>query len=207
MSEDTPSRGERTRNDILDAANRLFVERGYHGSSMRQIAQEAGIALGGIYNHFAGKEEIFQVVLIERHPIHELLPLLNQAQGENLEAFVRDASQRMIETLGRRRDFLNLIFIELVEFNARHLPEIIQRFLPETLQFANRLLQVRADLRPIPTPLIVRAFAGFFISYYVTDLLIGGEMPAEMRLNALDHFIDIFLHGILDDRPPAPPAE
>jgi AcrR family transcriptional regulator len=45
---DRATKGERTRRQVIQAAQRLFVERGYHGTSMRQIAQEAGLALGGI---------------------------------------------------------------------------------------------------------------------------------------------------------------
>lgn len=57
MSEETITRGERTRTEILQAAYNLFMLKGYHGTSMRQIAQETGIALGSIYNHFSGKDK------------------------------------------------------------------------------------------------------------------------------------------------------
>ena len=68
MSSENLSKGERTRQDILSAAHTLFLEQGYHGTSMRQIAYRAGIALGGIYNHFAGKEGIFTAVFEANHP-------------------------------------------------------------------------------------------------------------------------------------------
>ena len=48
------TKGERTRTAIIDAAFDLFVRKGYHATSMRQIADEAGLAPGGLYNHFAG---------------------------------------------------------------------------------------------------------------------------------------------------------
>jgi hypothetical protein len=41
------TKGERTRAVLLNAAKRLFVSKGYHGTSMREIADEAGLALGG----------------------------------------------------------------------------------------------------------------------------------------------------------------
>ncbi|HEC62584.1 MAG TPA: TetR/AcrR family transcriptional regulator [bacterium] len=44
---------------MIQGAFNLFLERGYHGNSMRQIAQEVNIALGGIYNHFSAKDENF----------------------------------------------------------------------------------------------------------------------------------------------------
>ena len=62
--EESLSRGEQTRNAILQAAHDLFVQQGYHGTSMRQIAKQAGLALGGLYNHFASKEDVFQAATI-----------------------------------------------------------------------------------------------------------------------------------------------
>ena len=56
----SPSRGERTRAEIIQAAHDLFIQQGYHGTSMRQIAGQAGIALGGLYNHFESKEACIQ---------------------------------------------------------------------------------------------------------------------------------------------------
>ena len=58
MTMDTLTKGERTRQTIEEAAYELFLENGYSATSMRQIAERAELALGGIYNHFSGKEEI-----------------------------------------------------------------------------------------------------------------------------------------------------
>ena len=90
------SRGMNTRNEIIAAAHSLFLEHVYHGTSMRQIASQAGIALGGIYNHFDCKEDFFASVLDNYHPYHEILPILQNAQGEIIEDFVSDAADSMI---------------------------------------------------------------------------------------------------------------
>ena len=59
MTEEAQTKGEVTRLAIEDAAIELFLEHGYHATSMREIADHAGLALGGIYNHFKSKDEIF----------------------------------------------------------------------------------------------------------------------------------------------------
>jgi TetR/AcrR family transcriptional regulator, cholesterol catabolism regulator len=43
---------------ILDAATELFYEKGYHATSMREVAAVVGIKAASVYNHFSGKEEI-----------------------------------------------------------------------------------------------------------------------------------------------------
>ena len=201
----TLTRGERTRSEIMTAAQQLFVQHGYHGTSMRQIAQRADIALGGIYNHFDSKEQIFLTVLTEMHPLHYVLPLMSTAPGSTLEEFVREAAKQMVEGVGERLEFINLIFIELVEFKGEHLAQIFNIFFPRIMEFAQRIIQSDGELRPIPLPVLVRAYIGLFFSYILTELLLSKQLPPEMEQDALDHFVDIFLHGILVENPP--PAE
>jgi AcrR family transcriptional regulator len=199
MSEESTSRGERTRSEILEAANRLFIDRGYHGTSMRQIAQQAGISLGGIYNHFSGKEDIFTGVFMEFNPYMDVLPLVNQAQGESLDEIIHDAAQRIVSGFGARTDFLNLMFIELVEFKGEHIPPLFKIVFPELMDFAQRTLTDRPELRHIPPVILIRAFVGLFFSYTITEIIIAEQLPAEGRQGALDYFVDIYLHGILKD--------
>jgi AcrR family transcriptional regulator len=189
---------ENTRQEIISAAHLLFLAHGFHGTSMRQIARQAGIALGGIYNHFESKEAIFLAVLDTYHPYQYVLPALQGAEGEKVEEYVRDAAWRMVAGLGEQSSFLNLMFIELVEFKGQHVPAMMERILPQVLLFAQRFLQYRQELRPIPIPILVRSFIGLFFSYGITDLLVANMLPAEMRENSFEHFLDIYLHGILN---------
>jgi AcrR family transcriptional regulator len=54
-----------TEHRILDAAVHLFYERGYHATTMRDIATEVGIKAGSLYNHYAGKQEILLRICLE----------------------------------------------------------------------------------------------------------------------------------------------
>lgn len=204
MDETMVSKGERTREEITAAAFRLFLERGYHGTSMRQIAQEAGIAVGGIYNHFSGKEDIFISVLLQYHPYLEVLPALRSASGDTLEAWVKDAARRTVSAFHERTDFLNLMFIELVEFDSKHIPQLFEQIFPQILTFGQRFAQDRREMRAIPLPIVLRALLGLFFSYIITDLILGRQMPPEMQTGALDYFIDIYLHGILAEKAVSP---
>ena len=53
------------RNKILEAAKTLFLSQGYHGSSMNQIALEAGVTKLTIYNHFQDKTTLFACAIAE----------------------------------------------------------------------------------------------------------------------------------------------
>ena len=117
---ETPTKGETTRIAIEDAAIELFLEQGYHATSMRQIAEQAGLALGGIYNHFKSKDEIFEGIIIDKHPYRTILPAVLEAEGESAEEFMRNAVQIVMRELGSEPVFMKLMFIEMVEFNGKH---------------------------------------------------------------------------------------
>ncbi len=193
----TESKGDRTRAALIEAAYQLFNSKGYHGTSMRNIADAAGLALGGIYNHFSGKEDIFVAMLLERHPFFEIVPELQAAQGETVEALVRDAARRMIARLEAQPLFLNLVFIEVVEFKRKHVAQMFDSFFPGMLDFAERLQQLDGLRADLPLPIILRSFVGLFFSYVITDMLIGSQLPAAAKTNSFDYFVDVYLHGIL----------
>jgi len=68
------TKGERTAQRILDAAEDLFAQQGYDGTSLRQIAERAGIREPGLYNHFAGKQALYEAVLFRAlNPMAEAL--------------------------------------------------------------------------------------------------------------------------------------
>ena len=93
------NRGDCTRISILQAAHDLFVSQGYHGTSMRQIASQAGIALGSLYNHFESKEDVFKNVFQDYHPYNDVLPAMMEASGETAEQVVRNALERILDRL------------------------------------------------------------------------------------------------------------
>lgn len=197
MPRETRTKGERTRKIIEEAAYELFLEQGYSATSMRQIADRAGVVVGGIYNHFASKDLIFEAIIHDKHPYKQILPVVLSAPGDTVDKFIRNAAQALVEELGRRPDFLKLMFIEIVEFNTKHVAAIMGEIIPQVMPLLQRVQLPTGALRPIHPAIILRAFLGMFFSYYIMEMMAGGVMPPEMREDSLDTFIDIFLHGIL----------
>ena len=194
------TKGELTRGAIEEAAFELFMEQGYHATSMRQIADKADLALGGIYNHFSSKEEIFAAILIDKHPYKQILPLVLAAQGDTAEELIRNAARALVTELGNRPELLKLIFIELVEFNGRHVSTIISEIAPKLFPMFEKMIRVRKNLRKIPPPILVRSFLGMFFSFYITELFIKDSIVGKlMPKNSFDHFVDIYLHGVIKE--------
>jgi len=197
---DVLKKGDITRLAIEEAAFELFMDQGYHATSMRQIADKAELALGGIYNHFSSKEDIFAAIIIDKHPYKQILPLVLAAKGDTAEELIRNAAHALVTELGSRPELLKLIFIELVEFNGKHVSNIINEIAPKLFPMFEQVIRVRKNLRKIPPPILVRSFLGMFFSFYITELFIKDSIVAKlMPKNSFDLFVDIYLHGVIKE--------
>jgi TetR/AcrR family transcriptional repressor of mexJK operon len=198
ISKDKRKKGETTRLAIEDAAINLFLTQGYAATSMRQIADEVGLALGGIYNHFSSKEEIFAGIIIDKHPYKQILPAVLAAQGETVEEFFKNAFQIVVSELDKRPEFINLLFIELVEFKGKHGALLLKEVAPKILPVFEKLIKSRKSLRITNPAVLMRSFVGSVISYYVTGIIISNSIVSKlMPANISEQYVDIYLHGIL----------
>jgi AcrR family transcriptional regulator len=198
-TKDTPTKGETTRLAVENAAVELFMEQGYHATSMRQIAERAGLALGGIYNHFSSKDEIFQAIIVDQHPYKKLLPIILAVEGESAEQFFENAIRVVFAELGARPEFVNLMFIEMVEFKGRHGALMLREIAPQVLPVFERIVKSRKDLHITNPAFLMRSFFGMIISYYITEMVISNSVVSNlMPKNSADVYVDIFLHGILN---------
>ena len=200
MPKDKLKKGETTRMAVEDAALGLFMQYGFHGTSMRQIADQTGLALGGIYNHFSSKEEIFAALIMDNHPYKQIVPLILAAKGETAEELFHSAAQAIVSELGKRQDFVKLMFIEVVEFNGKHINFLITEIAPQLLPVFEKVVKIRKNLRHSHPAILLRSFLGLFFSYYITDILLQGTIVAKiMPKDSFEQFVDIYLHGVIKE--------
>jgi AcrR family transcriptional regulator len=78
-------RREKTRQDLLNAAETCFVTRGFHATSVDEVAERAGYTKGAVYSNFASKEDLFFGVYQRRvdHVVAEVVPGLREAGPEH----------------------------------------------------------------------------------------------------------------------------
>jgi AcrR family transcriptional regulator len=179
----------------------LFLEQGFHGTSMRQVARRAEVALAAIYNHTPSKEALFVDLLSELVPHRGLVGAMSRATGDSVEALIHDATRRMAVALADQQPNMRLMFIELLEFQGRHASYLAEEFLPEAAQFVTRLQSATGRLRSYSPMIIARAFFGLIMSYAVSVAFFKDIALVEFQLDDLTAFGNILLHGILEPQP------
>ena len=104
--------GQRTRQAILDAALDLFADKGYFGTSMRDVASAVGVRESALYNYFAGKEALFDALLdahqttkrerlapLAEGPIKDGRTLLVQLAQSTLDSYVEPREEKLFRIL------------------------------------------------------------------------------------------------------------
>jgi AcrR family transcriptional regulator len=118
-------RREQTRQELLSAAEACFVSRGFHASSVEEVAERAGYTKGAVYSNFASKEDLFFAVYEQRveRVLTEVVPGLLQGSAEGAFDWLATGS---IERRDRDDGWL-AVFFEFWAHVLRH-PELRDRF-------------------------------------------------------------------------------
>jgi len=195
-----------TYQSILDAGEFLFQRQGFHGSSMRQLARFAGISPAAIYNHFASKEEIFIALLRARLPHRTLALAVEQAEGATTEVLLRDAVRRMHAAMADRLGNLHLIFVEVLEFEGRHLPLVLPEIVAPALLFLDRLRLTDPRLEGWPPQFLLRLMGGAFLAFAVTESYLRSIQDWTRGSQDYDDLAAILAAGLVGAEPAATPS-
>ena len=99
---------ESTRERILDVAERLFARKGLAGTAVRDIAREAGLTAPSLYNHFEGKQALYEAVLIRGvQPLFDMIAGLARIEPD--DARTGDILDQIVDHLAARPDIAKLI--------------------------------------------------------------------------------------------------
>ena len=132
-----------SREAIVEAASRLFLERGFGSVSMDELAGAAGLARRTLYNQFTSKEEIFREMLLKvSGHLEDAFPPGIETQGDVNEVLRLVA--RMIMELHRRPEYLG--FLRMVVADSRQFPWIAEEFAAVMEPQAERLTRYLAHL-------------------------------------------------------------
>src|ERR1700739_4652324 len=134
-----------SREAIVEAAERLFLERGFGSVTMDELAEAAGVARRTLYHQFGSKEEIFREMLLRvSGQLEAAFPPGIETRGE-VEDVLRLIA-RMILGLHKNPEYLG--FLRMVVADSRQFPWIAEDFAAVMEPQAERLLRDSPHLPP-----------------------------------------------------------
>jgi len=197
-------RSEKSRQHILDAALKLFSHRGYGATSVRDIAEEAGLSKGNVYHHFPDKEAIFRG-LIDRYfqamsqpdfPFNRVLA--SGSFPENLE----DIGHAIREIIRDYREYIALIYVDVVEFDGTHVRKFYEdmadrfaAFIKSTGMESELEKKLADGLSPVSAVMLATRI---FYNYFTVEILFGVKDHYGKETDAAVKEISrILRHGML----------
>ena len=192
------------REDILQASLHLFAEKGFHGTSMRDIARSADITEGLIYHYFENKRDLFRAIIDE----HSFLPLLRTlpelAEHLDLRGLLVVLARGFFDVLRQNTELTRLLLQEVQVF-----PEEKEAFFSDAVgQSISELAQIldsrmnertRAQIDP---QVAARIFFNSLLAFFVEQEILGGKqvLPADEH-SYVEHLVDMFVKRIGNVRP------
>ena len=185
-----------SREAIVDAAERLFLEHGFGAVSMDDLAEAGGVARRTLYNQFASKEEIFRETLLRvSAQLEDALPPGVETQGD-VEDVLRLIARAILE-LHRRPGYLG--FFRMVVADSRQFPWIAEAFAavmePLMERFARYLAHLTAmGILDCRNPMLAaHQFTGILNEFFLWPWMMGRDslpIPAE---DVIEETIRMFL--------------
>lgn len=185
---------------IARVAMRLFSEKGFKGTTTREIANEAGISEAIIFKHFAKKEDLYSAIIDmqcnDRHGQSLLMKRLEGKEGRDVFSVIAcflmrkhqedPAFMKLLMFSALEGHKLSDIFIktrglELVDYLAKHIDNLIKDGI----------------FKKVNAHLAARAFLGMILHYSMTQEVYGMKKFSKIPVKkVVDTFVTIFSEGI-----------
>jgi AcrR family transcriptional regulator len=196
--------GDERRSQILQVAMRLFSERGFSGTTTKEIAAAAGVSEAIIFRHFANKDELYSAILDHKScdrtfqnpfdALHEKI-----AAKDDLGVFYTMALNALANH-DKDSDFLRLMMHSALE--GHNLAKtFFESFIVNVYEFLGNYIRERQSdgaFREVDPRVVVRSFIGMFVHHSLNNILWDKEQKLLKISNedAALEFATILLQGI-----------
>ena len=194
-----PALAERRREEILDAAARLFAERGYADTDTQVLIDDLGVGKGTLYRYFPSKRELF--LAAADRVMRRLRAFIDQRLDgidEPLER-IATAMRAFLSFCSQHPEFVELLVQERAQFRDRKRPTYFEHRESHIRRWKElyRSLIGQGRIRNIPVNEITDVASMLLYGCLFTNYFHAFERRPQDQANEI---LDIFFHGILSDR-------
>ncbi len=198
----TPKVVEDRKEQIIDAAMRVFAQKGFARATNKDVAREAGITAGLIYHYFENKEALLTAIIESRSPLKVLASLPTNAFQMPPEQFFSTVIQRILRVV-ETENFIALIRVVLPEIlnnEQSYLAQVVPTALQRGLDFLGQYLETQMQAGTLRHADVVVHTQMLFGS--MVGIVLRRQVLHEPAALALTHeyiantITETFLHGL-----------
>lgn len=195
-------RGPLTRKQILDASLRLFSEKGFARTSVRDIARGAGITDAAIYYHFSSKRDLFEALFEERGITSALSGLEQATITQPLRETLTAIALVALGIMQRNKDFMKVLFSEAMSEDpiaAEDYRMVTERWRNAEARILREFVR-RGDLPPMDVAIAARQLVILSVGPFIDELMSGhdhrGSEPSPELVRRVRTAVDHFVRGL-----------
>lgn len=200
---------DRRREQILQTAVQLFSQRGFKGTTTKEIAKAAGVSEAIIYRHFATKDELYGAILhdkscqdgLHRFPWEGNAVLQEAIRAKDDLAVFYNIALEAMNNHQKDVGFMRLLFYSALE-EHQLADRFFGEFVSQVYGFIGEYIRERQTdgaMRDVNPSIVVRAFLGMLIHHSLNNILWDKQRRLLDITNeeAAKNFAGIVLRGIL----------
>ena len=186
------------RQQIMDAAIKVFSKKGFNGTTTKEIARAAGVAEGTIFRYFKTKKDLF-LNLVSPYVVQSLADTLDEVSGENDETVFRAILRNRLQIINDNIDLAKLLIAES-QFHPELRDQFVSKIVMEAAGLLERYISQRIkdgeykDIEPAVAARALAGMTGIFVLW--KEYLAGDKYIAFEEEGVIDTITDIFLNGI-----------
>lgn len=189
---------EERRQDILEAALKVFTEKGYNGSTTAEIARAAGVAEGTIFRHFATKKELL-IAVLKPKLLDGIIYLDKEHKDASPVEFFRCFLENRLELIKENDALVRFMFSE-AQYHEEVREALANGILEQGIIIVKPWFDKGVDggiFKSIPFPTVMRSFMGMVLYYGLFNHIFPGLAQEKPIEEAADQILEIFLHGLM----------
>lgn len=193
-----PELRDRRCEEILDAALKLFAERGYSGADTQDLANDLGVGKGTLYRYFPSKERLF-LAAVDR-VMRRLRASVDSSMAgidDPLEQIAR-AVRAYLAFVAENPDFVELLIQERAHFKDRKKPTYFEHREANIERWRTLYRSLMSDgrIRKMPVEHITDVFGDLMYGTMFTNYFTGRQKSPDEQAKAI---LDVVFRGILSD--------
>ena len=185
------------REQIVEAATRVFAEKGFRRATTREVAREAGISEGTIYNYFEDKDALLMAILHKLNETERRAEDFEEGMASDFQGFLKEYLRQRMSLIWENREAFRVVLSEML-VNAELRELYLRQVLAPTMAIAEENFRSRieqGEVRQTDAPLAMRSVAGTVLGVLILGLL-GDEEVGSRSDEIPDVLTGLLVYGL-----------
>jgi TetR/AcrR family fatty acid metabolism transcriptional regulator len=183
---------------IIDAALKVFRERGYANARMADIARRAGVSYGLVYHYFGSKEVLFEMIVESWWSALYAMMEKEIASGDDIRDKLVNIIEFFLNTYGQKPNLMSIFVSEVCRSSVYHTEEGLSRF----LKFFNLCEQIMVQgqksgflIKDVPPHHLTYIFYGAIETFISVMVLDKEPLTKKRHERATKSILQVFIDG------------